>query len=66
MMVELWDELPRVGSGFRGFKVLKRGNKWVYAVATDDQTLVKMKIITWDKLRKHELDRRGVLTGRLI
>lgn len=66
IVIELWNELPKIGSGYRCFKVLKRGTKWIYLVATADQTLAKMSIHEWKYIPQHVLDRKGRRTGEIV
>lgn len=58
-------EVPAFGDGFRGVAVTKTGNKWVYLVATGDQTPARMAKSVWDELPKHVV-KRGKLTGEVL
>jgi hypothetical protein len=63
--IQFMGELPSIGDGWRGVAVKKIGTKWVYFVATGDQTPCRIALKLWKQIPKHVV-KRNKMTGEVI
>jgi hypothetical protein len=53
---QLTVEIPKLGSGYRTFELVKLGTKWVYVRKDKDSQRIKISREVWDKLKKKRLE----------
>lgn len=54
------DEVPAVGSGWRGVTIRKEGHKWAHLTETGTQTNFRLPLEKWQEMRKQS-ERRLML-----